>query len=73
MPLPPVLDASKWRVYGGVVSQDKLPSPYLVEKIIVNENYNNVTNDQDIAILKLASPVDFTSESRSIPCISEKR
>uniref|UniRef100_A0A8C7FE26 Transmembrane serine protease 13 n=1 Tax=Oncorhynchus kisutch TaxID=8019 RepID=A0A8C7FE26_ONCKI len=57
----PVLDASRWRVYGGVVSQDQLPSPYLVEKIIVNENYNNVTNDQDIAILKLASPVDFTN------------
>ncbi|XP_045076764.1 transmembrane protease serine 13 isoform X2 [Coregonus clupeaformis] len=59
---PPVLDASRWRVYGGVVSQDKLPSPYLVEKIIVNEKYNNITNDQDIAILKLASPVDFTTK-----------
>lgn len=55
------------------MTQDKLPSPYLVEKIIVNENYNNVTNDQDIAILKLASPVDFTSESGSIPSISGKR
>ncbi|KAL0972886.1 hypothetical protein UPYG_G00196060 [Umbra pygmaea] len=54
-----IRDASKWRVYGGVVSQDKLPTPFLVEKIIVNENYDNFTNDQDLAILKLTSPVIF--------------
>ncbi|XP_010871385.2 transmembrane protease serine 13a [Esox lucius] len=58
--LPLGFDASRWRVYGGVVSQKKLPTPYLVEKIIVNENYDNKTNDQDIALLRLASPVEFS-------------
>ncbi|KAJ7990382.1 hypothetical protein DPEC_G00299710 [Dallia pectoralis] len=58
--VPQAFDASRWRVYVGVVSQNKLPAPYLVKKIIVNENYDNQTNDQDIAMLKLSSPVNFS-------------
>lgn len=53
-----------WKVYGGVVSQDSLPQPYLVEKIIVNENYDSQTNDQDIALLKLTAAVVFNGQSR---------
>ncbi|KAM3875216.1 transmembrane protease serine 13a [Diretmus argenteus] len=59
--IPSAMNANYWRVYGGAVSQDKLPQPYLVEKILVNENYNNRTNDQDIALLKLTAPVDFNN------------
>ncbi|XP_071768244.1 transmembrane protease serine 13a [Centroberyx gerrardi] len=58
---PSALNAEKWRVYGGVVSQDSLPQPYLVKKILLNENYNNRTNDQDIALLKLTAPVEFNN------------
>ena len=53
-----------WKVYGGVVSQESLPAPYLVEKIILNENYDTQTNDQDVALLKLTRPVEFNGESQ---------
>lgn len=53
------LDPKDWKVYGGVVSLDRLPQPNVVEKILLNENYNSNTNDQDVALLKLASPAVF--------------
>lgn len=49
-------------MYSGVVSLDRLPQPYLVEKIILNEDYNNKTNDLDVALLKLKSPVVFSGQ-----------
>lgn len=58
------VSADSWKVYGGVVSQESLPTPYLVKKIILNENYNSQTNDQDIALLKLTRPVEFNGESQ---------
>lgn len=51
-----------WRVYAGTVSQSALQIPYLVKKIIVNENYNSNNNDYDVALLKLSSPITFSSE-----------
>ncbi|XP_031152581.1 transmembrane protease serine 13a [Sander lucioperca] len=48
-----------WKVYGGMVSLDNLRQPYLVKTILLNENYNSQTNDQDIALLRLRSPVVF--------------
>ncbi|XP_019129815.1 transmembrane protease serine 13a [Larimichthys crocea] len=59
---PLSLSAKYWTVYSGVVSLDRLPQPYLVEKIILNEDYNNKTNDLDVALLKLKSPVVFSDE-----------
>lgn len=56
------LSAENWKVYGGTVSLDRLPQPYLVKKILLNENYNSKTNDQDIALLKLTSPVVFNGQ-----------
>lgn len=56
--------AENWKVYSGVVSLERLPAPYLVEKILLNENYNSITNDQDIALLKLANPVVFNGQSQ---------
>uniref|UniRef100_A0A8C2CQT6 Transmembrane serine protease 13 n=1 Tax=Cyprinus carpio TaxID=7962 RepID=A0A8C2CQT6_CYPCA len=50
-----------WRVYAGTISQNSLQTPYLLKKIIVNENYNNNNNDYDVALLKLSSPVTFSS------------
>lgn len=60
---PLSLSAKYWTVYSGVVSLDRLPQPYLVEKIILNEDYNNKTNDLDVALLKLKSPVVFSGQS----------
>ncbi|RVE64830.1 hypothetical protein OJAV_G00129810 [Oryzias javanicus] len=51
---------SNWKVYGGTVSLNQLPSPYSVKKIILNNNYSSKTNDQDIALIQLTSPVTLT-------------
>ncbi|KAG5269659.1 hypothetical protein AALO_G00204500 [Alosa alosa] len=58
---PSYTEAVNWRVYGGVVSQTKLPAPFLVKKIIAHESYSQLTNDYDIALLKLTAPVDFNN------------
>lgn len=58
----PTLIESMWKVYGGVVSLNSLPEPYEVEKIIIHENYNSKTNDLDVALLKLKSPVVFNDK-----------
>ncbi|KAJ8375839.1 hypothetical protein SKAU_G00064190 [Synaphobranchus kaupii] len=53
--------APNWNVYVGNFTQDDLPAPFYVETIILNENYNSETNDQDIALLKLTQPVGYSS------------
>ncbi|XP_052432471.1 transmembrane protease serine 13a [Carassius gibelio] len=53
-------NSGNWRVYAGSISQSALQTSYLVNKIIVNENYNSNTNDYDVALLKLSSPVTFS-------------
>ncbi len=55
-------NSGNWRVYAGTISQSALQIPYLVKKIIVNENYNSNSNNYDVALLKLSSPVTFSSE-----------
>ncbi|XP_045931003.1 transmembrane protease serine 13a [Micropterus dolomieu] len=57
-----ILLVDNWKVYGGVVSLDRLPQPYLVKNILLNENYDSKTNDQDIALLQLTSPVLFNDK-----------
>ncbi len=61
---PSALSAVNWKVYGGVVSLDKLSEPYLIDKILLNENYNSKSNDQDVALLRLKSPVLFDGQSQ---------
>ncbi|XP_035535314.1 transmembrane protease serine 13a [Morone saxatilis] len=56
--------AENWKVYSGAVSLDRLPQPYLVKKILLNENYNSKTNDQDVALIKLKSPVVFNDKTQ---------
>ncbi|XP_042564571.1 transmembrane protease serine 13a, partial [Clupea harengus] len=58
---PSYKEAKNWRVYGGAVSQTKLPTPFTVKKIILHESYSQQTNDYDIALLKLSAPVEFNS------------
>ncbi|XP_061683489.1 transmembrane protease serine 13a isoform X4 [Syngnathoides biaculeatus] len=59
---PSMLLPQFWRVYAGTLSLSNLPEPFIVEKIILNPNYNNRTNDQDIALLKLAAEVNFNDD-----------
>lgn len=47
---------SNWRVYIGLVSQLQRPSPYNVKQIILHENYDTTTKNNDIALLKLSTP-----------------
>ncbi|XP_042595126.1 transmembrane protease serine 13-like isoform X1 [Cyprinus carpio] len=54
-------NSENWLVYAGSISQSALQTPYLVKKIIVNENYNSDSSDYDVALLKLSSPVTFSS------------
>lgn len=62
------LFAENWKVYSGVVSLDILPEPYSVERILLSESYNSQTNDHDVTLLKLASPVVFDSQSELRYC-----
>ncbi len=47
---------SNWKVYIGLVSQHRLPSPHNVKQIILHENYDPATKNNDIALLKLSTP-----------------
>ncbi|KAL2095600.1 hypothetical protein ACEWY4_007748 [Coilia grayii] len=58
---PSSREARNWRVYGGVVSQRNLPAPVTVRQIILHEAYSQLTNDHDIALLKLSAPVAFNT------------
>ncbi|XP_067334276.1 transmembrane protease serine 9-like [Channa argus] len=37
-----------------------------ISQVIINPNYNSITNDNDICLLKLASPVTFTNYIRPV-------
>ncbi|XP_008330469.1 transmembrane protease serine 2 [Cynoglossus semilaevis] len=52
----------RWRVYSGDVSLSRMSfgSGKSVEKIINHEKYNTDTNDNDIALLKLSTPLTFS-------------
>ncbi|XP_078023221.1 transmembrane protease serine 13a isoform X1 [Epinephelus lanceolatus] len=63
---PSSLLPGSWRVYGGAVNLQNLPQPYLVKKIILNNNYDSRTNDFDIALLKLTSPVVFNDKVQPV-------
>ncbi|XP_059186644.1 transmembrane protease serine 13a [Centropristis striata] len=59
---PSSLLERNWEVFAGSVSLDRLSTRYLVQRIILNLDYNEGTNDQDIALLKLRSQVDFNDK-----------
>ncbi|KAI5089565.1 transmembrane protease serine 13 isoform X1, partial [Silurus meridionalis] len=53
--------AANWRVYLGVDTQYILPPAHYIADIIIHESYNPNTHDNDIALLKLTQPINFTS------------
>lgn len=52
----------QWRVYSGDVSLVKMSYGKTVQKIISHDKYNRETSDNDIALLKLDTPLTFTSK-----------
>ncbi|KAK9961932.1 hypothetical protein ABG768_007329 [Culter alburnus] len=59
-------NSGNWRVYFGTISQNTLKIPYYVKKIMVNEKYNSVSNDFDVALLKLSTPVTFSNNIQPV-------
>ncbi|XP_066531153.1 transmembrane protease serine 13a [Hoplias malabaricus] len=58
---PTYMDVKNWCVYTGVISQNKLPDPYFVKKILLHNKYNKSTDDYDIALLKITRPAEMSS------------
>ncbi|XP_033834091.1 transmembrane protease serine 2 isoform X2 [Periophthalmus magnuspinnatus] len=57
-----------WKVQYGDVSLSTMRTqlPKSVSKIVSHENYNSHTNDNDIALLKLSSPLTFSSRVKPV-------
>ncbi|MBN3302541.1 TMPS5 protease, partial [Amia calva] len=61
---------SSWVVYAGIVTRSSTKlvqhTGYAVEKIIYNKNYNHRSHDNDIALMKLKTPLNFTDTIRPV-------
>ncbi|XP_070699623.1 transmembrane protease serine 2 [Pempheris klunzingeri] len=59
---------SMWMVYSGDVSLIRMSfgSGKTVSKIISHERFDKMTNDNDIALLKLSTPLTFTTTARPV-------
>lgn len=45
------------------MSLNNLPRPNRVRRILLSENYDDKSNDHDVALLKLEAPVVFDGQS----------
>lgn len=56
-----------WTVYAGDISLRKMNFSYgnKVEKILSHEKYDSETYDNDVALLKLDTPLTFSSKSNN--------
>lgn len=58
---------SSWVVYAGIVTRSSAKmaqhTGYAVEKIIYNKDYNHRSHDNDIALMKLQTPLNFSGQS----------
>ncbi|XP_043936881.1 transmembrane protease serine 13-like isoform X2 [Protopterus annectens] len=52
-------NVGKWTVCPGTINLNNIPNKFSVNKIILNEQYDDKTHDYDIALLKLSSPVQY--------------
>ncbi|XP_061596206.1 transmembrane protease serine 2 [Cololabis saira] len=57
---------SGWKVFSGDVSLSRMRFGDTVQRIINHENYDSNTNDNDIALLKLGTPMAFTRTVRPV-------
>ncbi|KAG8454318.1 hypothetical protein GDO86_000820 [Hymenochirus boettgeri] len=58
-------DVNLWTVVLGTISSSS-QSALLVQKIIIYENYTSMTHINDIALLELSTPVNFTNTIRPV-------
>ncbi|RXN03999.1 PIH1 domain-containing 2-like isoform X1 [Labeo rohita] len=74
---------SSWVVYAGIVTSNSAKlaqyQGLAVERIIYNKNYNHRTHDNDIALVKLRAPLNFSVhipeflKEATVPLISTKK
>ncbi|XP_077467109.1 transmembrane protease serine 5 isoform X2 [Stigmatopora argus] len=61
---------SSWAVYTGVVTRSLAKTTarmgHAVEKIVYNKNYNHLSHDSDIALMKLRTPLNFSDTVRPV-------
>ena len=57
---------SSWVVYAGIVTRNSAKmaeyTGHAVERIIYNKNYNHRSHDNDIALMKLKTPMNFSGD-----------
>ncbi|KAM3922912.1 transmembrane protease serine 13 [Leptodactylus fuscus] len=52
---------SSWKIVPGTVNLNQAPTMLSVTAIIRNENYNDKTDDFDVALIKLSTPLTFSA------------
>ncbi|XP_016064467.1 PREDICTED: plasma kallikrein [Miniopterus natalensis] len=63
-----------WRVYGGILNLSEITkeTPFSrVKEIIIHQNYNISENSNDIALIKLEAPLNYTEFQKPI-CLPSK-
>ncbi|CAN8196982.1 unnamed protein product [Coccothraustes coccothraustes] len=62
-------DPHSWRVYAGILNQDEMffRSGYKVQLIISHPDYDTDSKDNDVALMKLETPLSFTGRYSSPP------
>ncbi|XP_017666521.1 PREDICTED: transmembrane protease serine 2 isoform X1 [Lepidothrix coronata] len=61
-------DPHSWRVYAGILNQDEMlfRRGYRVHLIISHPDYDTDSKDNDVALMKLESPLSFTETVRPV-------
>ncbi|NXJ76395.1 TMPS2 protease, partial [Trogon melanurus] len=61
-------DPYSWRVYAGILYQDEMlfKNGYKVQQIISHPDYDTDSKDNDVALMKLETPLTFTDTIRPV-------
>nr|XP_051693970.1 transmembrane protease serine 2 isoform X1 [Oryctolagus cuniculus] len=64
----PLNSARYWMAFAGILSQFSMlyPSGYQAEKVISHPNYDSKTKNNDIALIKLQTPLTFNDRVRPV-------
>ncbi|XP_066515211.1 transmembrane protease serine 13b [Hoplias malabaricus] len=60
------VNTDNWKVYVDVVNQRKLSKPYVIKEIKIHEDYGKEFYENDIALLTLKEPVQFSDSIYSV-------
>ncbi|CAN9501536.1 unnamed protein product [Ophioblennius macclurei] len=61
-------NSAKWRVHSGDVSLSRMDRGRMIQKIFSHKDYDPLTNENDIALLKLGGPIVFGDTLKAV-CI----